>query len=59
MVSSMRENIGRGMDSGEKTYEKSEDFHMSEVFSSQVVWSILRYHFQSEEQSMASCNSYQ
>lgn len=33
------------MDSGDKTYEESGDFHVRKVFSSQVVWGFLRHCF--------------
>lgn len=45
MASSTRANVGRGIDSGDKTYEESGDFHEKEVFNNQVVWGVLRHCF--------------
>lgn len=44
-MSFLRVNVGKGMDLGGRIYEELEDFYMREVFSSEVVWGILRYYF--------------
>lgn len=45
-VTSMRARVGREVDSGDKTYKESGDFHMRGIsFSSKVAWSILRHPF--------------